>query len=127
LFLAFWTLSSWAAHRRHHASSLPAYDARNIVVHFIYLLRGARCFHVLLCAARPSHIAGNSIGEAGCIALSSSLVHLSHLERLYLYGKFGWWSRVFVAMVVFACYFVLLFWVGYGCEKRGFDCIGEVI
>ena len=38
----------------------------------LYLLRGARCFHDLLCAARLSHIAENSIGEAGCIALSSS-------------------------------------------------------
>jgi hypothetical protein len=52
------------------------------------LLRGARCFHDLLCAARPSHIAANSIGDAGCIALSSSLVHLSHLEKLYLSCKF---------------------------------------
>ena len=53
-----------------------------------YLLRGARCFQDLLCAARPSHIAANFIGDAGCIALSSSLVHLSHLEVLDLDGKF---------------------------------------
>ncbi len=50
-------------------------------------LRGARCFHDLLCAARPSHIAGNRIGEAGCIALSSSLVHLLHLKVLHLNSK----------------------------------------
>jgi hypothetical protein len=53
----------------------------------IYLLRGARCSHDLQCAPRPSHIAGNDIGDAGCIALSSSLVHLSHLEVLYLHSK----------------------------------------
>jgi hypothetical protein len=52
------------------------------------LLRGAHCFHDLLCAARPSRIAGNCIGEAGCIALSSSLVHLSHLKELHLSSKF---------------------------------------
>ena len=69
----------------HH---LPAYDACDIVVDFIYLLRGARCFHDLLCAPRPSHIAANRIGEAGCIALSSSLVNLSHLEELHLSSKF---------------------------------------
>ncbi len=73
------------------------------------MLRGARCFHDLQCAPRPSHIADNSIGEAGCIALSSSLVHLSHLEVLGLNGKFVLWIRVFVAIVVFACDFVLLF------------------
>ena len=60
----------------------------NIVVDCVVLLRGARCFHDLLCAFHPSHIAGNSIGDAGCIALSSSLVHLSHLKELHLSGKF---------------------------------------
>jgi hypothetical protein len=53
-----------------------------------YLLRGVRCFHDLLCAARPSHIAANRIGDAGCIPLSSSLVHLSHLKDLNLGSKF---------------------------------------
>jgi hypothetical protein len=90
------------------------------------MLRGARCFHDLLCAPRPSHIAGNKIGEAGCIALSSSLVHLSHLKELNLDSKFVWWSRVFVGMAVFACDFVLLFWVGYGCEGWGFDHIVQL-
>ena len=78
-------------HEQHTAATMHhrcRHDACNIVVDFIYLLRGARCFHDLLCAARTSHIAGNSIGEAGCIALSSSLLHLSHLERLNLGGKF---------------------------------------
>ncbi len=45
-------------------------------------------FHDLLCAPRPSHLAGNSIGDAGCIALSSCLVHLSHLKELRLSSKF---------------------------------------
>jgi hypothetical protein len=31
-----------------------------------------------------SHIADNDIGDEGCIALSSSLVHLSHLKELWL-------------------------------------------
>jgi hypothetical protein len=66
-----------------------------------HLLRGARCFHDLECAPRPSHIAGNSIGDAGCIALSSSLVHLSHLEVLNLGSNFVRWSRVLVVMVFF--------------------------
>ena len=66
-----------------------------------YLLRGARCFHDLLCAARPSHIADNSIGEAGCIALSSSLVHLSHLKVLYLGSKFVVWSGASVVNIGF--------------------------
>jgi hypothetical protein len=34
-----------------------------------------------------SCIVGNSIGDAGCIALSSSLAHLSHLEKLFLHGE----------------------------------------
>ena len=60
----------------------------NIVVDFIVLLCGAGSFHDLSCAPHPSHIAGNRIGDAGCIELSSCLVHLSHLKALRLYGKF---------------------------------------
>jgi hypothetical protein len=63
-------------------------DACNIVVYFILLLLGSRCFYDLYCAPRPSHIAGNFISKAGCIALSSSLVHLSHLKVLNLWCKF---------------------------------------
>jgi hypothetical protein len=75
------------------------------------LLRGARSFHDLLCAPCPSHIAGNSIGDAGCIALSSSLVHLSRLKVLTLYGKFVVWSGAFVVTLLFGADFVLLiFW-----------------
>ena len=37
-----------------------------------------------LLALHASHIADNGIGDEGCTALSSSLVHLSHLEVLYL-------------------------------------------
>ena len=58
-------------------------------------------FHDLLCAPHPSHIAGNSIGEAGCIALSSSLVHLSHLKELYLGSKFVVWSGASVVNIGF--------------------------
>jgi hypothetical protein len=39
-------------------------------------------------APRPSHIAANYIGEAGCITLSSTLVHLSYLNELDLFSKF---------------------------------------
>ena len=73
----------------------------NIVVDCVVLLRGARCFHDLLCAPHPSHIAGNSIGEAGCIALSSSLVHLSHLIKLSLNSKFVVWSGASVVNIGF--------------------------
>ena len=45
----------------------------------------------------PSHIAVNVIGAEGCIALSSSLVHLSHLEKLDLGGKC---FRIHLAVVV---------------------------
>jgi hypothetical protein len=82
-------------------------------------LCGARCFHDLLCDRRPSHIAANSIGDAGCIALSSSLVHLSHLEELHLSGKFVLWSGVLVAIDVFACDFLYVVCGGYGCEEEG--------
>ncbi len=34
-----------------------------------------------------SYIEGNRIGAEGCIALSSSLVHLSHLKELHLGGE----------------------------------------
>jgi hypothetical protein len=80
----------------------------NIVVDLIVLLGCGGSFDDLLCAPRPSHIAGNSIGEAGCIALSSCLVHLSHLEVLQLYCKFVVWSGAFVVMLVLGADFVLL-------------------
>ena len=73
----------------------------NIVVDFIVLLGGWGSFHDLLCAPHPSHIAGNHIGEAGCIALSSCLVHLSHLEALHLGGKFVVWSGAFCGDIGF--------------------------
>ncbi len=64
---------------------------------------------MIFCALpNPSHIAGNDIGDAGCIALSSSLVHLSHLKVLNLFGKFVVWSGVFVVILVFGADFVLL-------------------
>ena len=72
-----------------------------IVVSLILLLGGGGSFHDLLCAPHPSHIADNSIGEAGCIALSSSLVHLSHLKVLHLLGKFVLWSGAFVVNICF--------------------------
>ena len=59
----------------------------NLVVDLIVLLGGGGSFDDLLCAPHPSHIAVNGIGDAGCIALSSCLVHLSHLEVLNLQGK----------------------------------------
>ena len=65
-------------------------------------------FDDLLCAPHPSHIADNRIGEAGCIALSSCLVHLSHLEVLDLRGKFVVWSGAFVVMLVLGADFVVL-------------------
>ena len=73
----------------------------NIVVELIVLLGGGGSFHDLLCAPHPSHIAGNSIGDAGCIALSSSLVHLSHLIELDLRSKFVVWSGAFVVNIGF--------------------------
>ena len=72
-----------------------------IVVSLILLLSGAGSFHDLLCAPHPSHIAGNSIGEAGCIALSSSLVHLSHLKELHLGSKFVVWGGASVVNIGF--------------------------
>ena len=50
----------------------------------------------------PSHIAGNGIGAEGCIALSSSLVHLSHLEELYLFSTCFWIQRVVVVALLSA-------------------------
>jgi hypothetical protein len=61
-----------------------------------------------LCAPHPSHIADNRIGEAGCIALSSCLVHLSHLKELDFRSEFVVWSGVFVVMLVLGADFVLL-------------------
>ncbi len=40
--------------------------------------------HPPLLALHASHVAGNGIGDEGCTALSSSLVHLSHLKELDL-------------------------------------------
>jgi hypothetical protein len=80
----------------------------NIVVDFILLLCGAGSFHDLLCAPHPSHIAGNRIGDAGCIALSSCLVHLSHLKVLHLNSKFVVWSGAFVVILLLGADFVLL-------------------
>ena len=79
-----------------------------IVVSLIVLLGGGGSFHDHLCAPHPSHIADNSIGDAGCIALSSCLVHLSHLEVLYLSSKFVVWSGALVVMLVLGADFVLL-------------------
>ena len=56
----------------------------------------------------PSHIAGNGIGDEGCIALSSSLVHLSHLEKLDLSGKCFWIQRVVVDALLSAAEFALI-------------------
>ena len=80
----------------------------NIVVDLIVLLGGGGSFHDHLCAPHPSHIVGNRIGEAGCIALSSSLVHLSHLKVLNLFSKFDVWSGAFVVMLVLGADFVVL-------------------
>ena len=73
----------------------------NIVVSLILLLGGGGSFHDHLCAPHPSHSADNSIGEAGCIALSSSLVHLSHLKELGLSCEFVVWSGAFVVNIGF--------------------------
>ena len=51
---------------------------------------------------RPSHIAANNIGAEGCIALSSSLVHLSHLKALDLGRKCFWIQRVVVVALLSA-------------------------
>jgi hypothetical protein len=67
----------------------------------LYLLGGGGSFDDLLCAPHPSHIADNSIGDAGCIALSSCLVHLSHLKVLGLGGKFVLLSGAFCCDVGF--------------------------
>ena len=72
-----------------------------IVVSLIVLLGGGGSFHDLLCAPHPSHIADNSIGAAGCIALSSSLVHLSHLIELGISGKFVVWSGASIVNIGF--------------------------
>ena len=68
----------------------------NLVVDFIVLLGGeGGSFDDLLCAPHPLHISDNSIGEAGCIALSSCLMHLSYLKELDLNCKFVLWSGAF--------------------------------
>ena len=80
----------------------------NIVVDLILLLGGGGSFHDLLCAPRHSHISDNGIGDAGCIALSSCLVHLSHLKELHLRGKFVVWRGAFVVILGLGADFVLL-------------------
>ena len=90
---------------------------------FVLLLGGAGSFHDLLCAPHPSHIADNRIGDAGCIALSSSLVHLFHLKVLYLGGKFVVWSGAFVVILGLGADFVLLMfgmWIYEGGGLFGF-------
>ena len=85
---------------------------------------GALSFHDLLCAPHPSHIADNYIGDAGCIALSSCLVHLSHLELLYLGGKFVVWRGAFVVILGLGADFVLLMFGMWIYEGGGlFDCV----
>ena len=49
-----------------------------------------------------SHIADNGIGAEGCIALSASLVHLSHLKELHLNSKCVWIQRVVVVVLLSA-------------------------
>ena len=44
----------------------------------------------------------NRIGDEGCIALSSSLVHLSHLKELRLDRKCFWIQRVVVVALLSA-------------------------
>ena len=56
----------------------------------------------------PSHIAGNRIGAEGCIALSSSLVYLSHLEVLFLTGKCFWIQRGIVVALLSAAEFAFV-------------------
>ncbi len=53
----------------------------------------------------PSHIADNGIGAEGCVALSTSLVHLSHLEKLDLNSKCFWIQRVVVVALLSAAEF----------------------
>ena len=73
-----------------------------IVVSLILLLGGGGgSFHDHLCAPHPSHIADNSIGDAGCIALSSCLVHLSHLKVLKIDSEFVVWSGASVVNIDF--------------------------
>ena len=56
----------------------------------------------------PSHIADNGIGAEGCIALSSSLVHLSHLKELNLPGECFWIQRVVVVALLCAAEFAFV-------------------
>ena len=62
-----------------------------------------------LLTLHPSHVTDNSIGSEGCIALSSSLVHLSLLKRLYLGGEFFLIPAVLVVTFVFGAEFELLY------------------
>ncbi len=56
----------------------------------------------------PSHIAGNRIGDEGCIALSSSLVHLPHLKFLDLSGKCFWIQLAVVVVLLSAAEFAFV-------------------
>ena len=56
----------------------------------------------------PSHIADNRIGDEGCSALSSSLVHLSHLKVLGLGGECFWILRVVVVVLLSAAEFAFV-------------------
>ena len=91
----------------------------NIVVDFIVLLGCGGSFDDLLCAPHPSHIADNGIGKAGCIALSSCLLHLFHLKELNLRGKFVVWSGALVVMLVLGADFVLMMFEMWMYEGRG--------
>ena len=62
--------------------------------------------HLLLLLSHA--LAGNDIGDEGCIALSSSLVHLSHLEELYLESKCFWIQRVVVVVLLSAAEFAFV-------------------
>ena len=50
----------------------------------------------------------NDIGAEGCIALSSSLVHLSHLKELLLNSKCFWIQRVVVVALLSAAVFAFV-------------------
>ena len=69
-----------------------------------------------------SHVAENDIGAEGCIALSSSLVHLPHLKELNLSGKLFLIPAVLVAALLLGAEFVLFYSVWNGsCAAVSFD------
>ena len=75
-----------------------------------------------LLTLHPSHVAANGIGSEGCIALSSSLVYLSHLKELNLSGKLFLIPAVLVAALLLGAEFVLFdsVWNG-SCAAVSFD------